>query len=98
MGSNQSKLAREQGKLARARARARSGVFARRPLAIWKTREELATLFTCLTDICTKALAFLFLYDSSPRPGTGRTPGRSRVYSPAATCSDGAEHTDILTD
>jgi hypothetical protein len=65
MGSNQPKPALEQGKPVRARAHACG--FARRPLAIWKTRKEPAALFTCLTNICTKALAFLFLYDTSPR-------------------------------
>jgi hypothetical protein len=47
----------------RARALARVGVFAQRPLAIWKTRKESIAVFLCVSDIRTEALIVWFLYN-----------------------------------
>jgi hypothetical protein len=50
MGLNQPKLAHEREN-ARARARARAVDFAQRTSAIRKTHKEVASLFTCFSDI-----------------------------------------------
>jgi hypothetical protein len=52
----------------RARVHARVGVFAQRPLAIWKTRKESLALFLYVFNIRTKAPALLFL--RTPRSPT----------------------------
>jgi hypothetical protein len=46
----------------RARTRALTGDFAQRTTAIQKTRKKSFPLFTCVSDVCTKAPRLLFLY------------------------------------
>ena len=76
--------------------RARAGDFVQRPPVIQITRKEPATLFTCLTDICTKSLALLFLHGSRSTMGLHRAHGRSHDSPATATHTGDNKHTDIV--
>jgi hypothetical protein len=67
MNSNGLKPARVGPRMGK---RARVGVFAQRPVAIWKTRKESLALFFCVSDIRTEAPALLFL--RRPRSPTAK--------------------------
>jgi hypothetical protein len=86
MGSNQPKPAHERGN---ARAHARTGDFAQRPLAISKTRKEVAV-------ICVKPLPLLFLHRVRSTMEPHRALGRSHNSTAMTTRTRDYKHTNTV--